>query len=168
MEVVSFSLLYEKPLIIKPGLSRKLSEIRAYGERLPKLDRELGFWQHLEKARPPYLDAMFVAANAAPPGTRIDSLSMTRRGDVALRTTMRDPQQAVDFRSKLIDSGLFSSVVVDEQTPTPDRQKILVRMSAQWKPANSRPALPAAVSQTQNVQNQKPAADQKSSVSVKK
>jgi len=47
---------------------------------------------------------------------------------------MKDSQQVVDLRSKLIDSGLFSTVVVEEQTPTPDRQKIVVRLSGQWKP----------------------------------
>jgi hypothetical protein len=53
---------------------------------------------------------------------------------------MRDPQQVVEFRSKLIDSGLFSTVVVEEQTPTPDRQKVVVRITGQWKrSANATP-----------------------------
>jgi hypothetical protein len=64
---------------------------------------------------------------------RLETLSINRRGDLSLRGTMRDGQQVVDMRSKLIDSGLFSSVVVDEQTPSSDRQKITVRMSGQWK-----------------------------------
>ena len=45
----------------------------------------------------------------------------------------------MDFRSKLIDSGFFSTISVEEQTPTPDRQKVNFRMSAQWKPAGARP-----------------------------
>jgi hypothetical protein len=50
-----------------------------------------------------------------------------------LRATFRDPQQVVDFRSKLIDSGRFSTVVVDEQTPSADRQKVTVHISGQWR-----------------------------------
>src|SRR5206468_2072812 len=84
------------------------------------------------------LDSLFVMANAAPPGSRIETLSMNRRGDVALRASMRDSQQVGDFRSKLIESGSFSTVVVDEQTPTPDKQKVLVRITGQWKPSTGR------------------------------
>ena len=89
----------------------------------------------------PYLYAVSIIANATSPGTRFDSLSMNRRGDVALRGSMRDGQQVADFRSKLIHSGLFSKVVIEEQTPTPDRQKVIVRISAQWKPGASRESL---------------------------
>src|SRR5262249_29648506 len=42
-----------------------------------------------------------------------------------------------DFRSKLIQSGFFSMVSVDEQTPSQDR-KFTVRITAQWKPASAR------------------------------
>ncbi|MBC8002068.1 MAG: hypothetical protein H7X97_05725 [Opitutaceae bacterium] len=66
---------------------------------------------------------------------------MNRRGEVSLRGNMKDSQQVLQFRSKLIDSGFFSSVVVEEQTPTPDRQKLVVRMTAQWKPASDREKL---------------------------
>jgi hypothetical protein len=54
---------------------------------------------------------------------------------------MRDGQQVADFRSTLIHSGLFSTVVIEEQTPTPDRQKVIVRISAHWKPGASRESL---------------------------
>ena len=46
-----------------------------------------------------------------------------------------------DFRSKLIEAGWFSSVVVEEQTPSPDR-RVTVRMTAQLKAADSRKPLP--------------------------
>ena len=69
---------------------------------------------------------------------------MNRRGDLALRGFMRDSQQVVDFRSKLINSGYFSTVVVEEQNPTPDRQKVNLRISAQWKPAPLRESLSIA------------------------
>jgi hypothetical protein len=58
---------------------------------------------------------------------------MNRRGDVSIRATMRDSQQVVQFRAKLLDSGLFGHLVVEEQNPTPDRQKVIVRMSGHWK-----------------------------------
>jgi len=69
-------------------------------------------------------------------GARIETLSMNRHGDLSMRAAMRDSQQVVEFRSKLIDSGLFSNVAVEEQAPTPDRQKILVRIIGQWKPSS--------------------------------
>jgi hypothetical protein len=105
------------------------------------IDRDLDFLRHLKQNQPPYLDALFLVAKAAPPGTKLDSLTMNRRGDLALRGSMKDGQQVVGFRSKLIDSGFFSSVAVEEQTPTPDRQKVTVRIAAQWKPANDRQSL---------------------------
>jgi hypothetical protein len=104
------------------------------------IDREYRFLDYLKKNQPPYLDAVSIIANAAA-AARFDSLSMNRRGDVALRGSMRDGQQVADFRSKLIHSGLFSTVVIEEQTPTPDRQKVIVRISAQWKPGASRESL---------------------------
>ena len=45
-----------------------------------------------------------------------------------------------DFRSKLIDSGWFANVVVEEQTPTQDRH-VSVRMTAQLKPLAARKEL---------------------------
>jgi len=59
-----------------------------------------------------------------------------------LRGSLRDGQQVAELRSKLIDSGFFASVGIEEQSPSPDRQKVTVRMSAQWKPANLRKTLP--------------------------
>src|SRR5437870_210466 len=43
----------------------------------------------------------------------------------------------------MIKSGFFSSVTVEEQTPSPDRQKMAVRIAAQWKPAGARPLVKA-------------------------
>jgi hypothetical protein len=60
---------------------------------------------------------------------------MNSHGEVSLRGSFRDGQQVADFRSKLIASGCFTNVTVEDQTPTPDHQKVNVRMSAQEKPA---------------------------------
>jgi hypothetical protein len=58
-----------------------------------------------------------------------------------LHGSMPNFQQLADFRAKLIESGFFSVVTVEEQTPSPDRQKVNVRISAQWAPADARAGL---------------------------
>ena len=37
-----------------------------------------------------------------------------------------------------MDSGFFDRVSVEEQVPTPDRQKVNVRITAQWKTIDKR------------------------------
>jgi Tfp pilus assembly PilM family ATPase len=129
---------YGEAFVLKNRLAKKLSTLKADQVRLATIDRELSFLQYLRNTQPPYIDALSVLANASQPGARIDSLTMNRRGDLSLRSTMRGSQQVTDFRTKLIQSGFFSSVSVDEQTPSPDRQKFTVRISAQWKSAGAR------------------------------
>jgi Tfp pilus assembly PilM family ATPase len=138
------SLPYAETLLMKSRLSRKLATLNVEKQRLPEIDRELRFLQFLKDNQPPYLEALAIVANAAQPGTRFDSVAMNRRGDLSLRGFMRDSQQVVDFRSKLIKSGFFSTVVVEEQNPTPDRQKVILRISAQWKTTPGRESLPMA------------------------
>lgn len=132
---------YGEALLLKSRLSRKLAAIQTDRNRLTTIDRELDFLRYLKQSQPPYLDVLYLLAKAAPQGARFDSLSMNRRGDLSLRGSMKDSQQVVGFRSKLIESGLFANVAVEEQTPTPDRQKLTVRISAQWKPAGERATL---------------------------
>lgn len=138
------SLRYTEALLLKPRLAQKLSAIKAYRDRLPHVERELHFLQFLKTNQPAYLDALFVMANAAPAGARIDTVSMSRRGDLSLRATLKDAPQVAEFRSKLIDSSLFTSVTVEEQTPTPDRQKVVVRMVGQWTATGERKPLAAS------------------------
>jgi hypothetical protein len=130
---------YAQAFLLKPFLAKKLARIRAESGRLAVIDRELTFLQYLKNAQPPYLDALTVLANAAPPGTRFDSLSINRRGELALKGNIGNAQQVVDFRTKLIKSAYFSSVTVEEQTPSPDRQRMTVRILAQCRPAGARP-----------------------------
>jgi Tfp pilus assembly PilM family ATPase len=132
---------YAEALLFKPHLARELAALKAGRGRLAVIDRELGFLQYLKQNQPPCLDTLFLLAKAAPQGAKLDSISMNRRGDLSWRGTMKDSQQVTDFRSKLIASGFFSGVTVDEQTPSPDRQKVTVRMTAQWMPFNVRQAL---------------------------
>jgi Tfp pilus assembly PilM family ATPase len=141
---LAFGLLvipYLEAITLKPFLSRKLAALKEDRRKLALIDAEWGFFQHLKQNAPPYLDALFLMAKASPPGTRIDSLSMSRRGDLSVRCSLQNSQQVTDFRSKLIDSGFFANVTVEEQVPSPDRQKLAVRMSAQWKPLSARQAL---------------------------
>jgi len=132
---------YTEALIGKPLLAGKLSKLNAEKGRLATIDRELGFLQSLKQNQPPYLDALFVFSKSAPQGAKIDSVTMNRRGEISLRGSMRNADQVTEFRTKLIASGFFSNVAVEEQAPTPDRQKVNVRIAAQWKPVEARTGL---------------------------
>ena len=141
LAIFGLALPYLEAPWLRGRLSTRLRAIQTDRGRLVVIDRDLDFLRYLKKEQPPYLDALFLLAKAAPQGAKFDSLSMNRRGDLALRGSMKDGQQVAGFRSKLIDSGFFASVAVEEQTPTPDRQKVTVRITAQWKPANDRQSL---------------------------
>jgi hypothetical protein len=132
---------YGEAFLLKPILARKLTALKADNGRLSTIDRELEFLQFMKQSQPPYLDALFVFSKAAPQGTHLDSLSLNHKGEISLRGSVRDAQQVVDFRSKLVESKFFSSVSVEEQSPTPDHQKVNFRLSAQWKSADSRASL---------------------------
>lgn len=125
---------YIEALLFKPHLEKKVAAFKTEAERLTVIDRELDFLQNLKLRQPPYLDVLYVFSKSVPPGTRFDSLSLNSHGEVSLRGSFRDGQQVADFRNKLIESGFFTNVVVEEQTPVPP-QKVNVRMSAQEKPA---------------------------------
>jgi hypothetical protein len=125
-------------LVMKRYFAKKISVLNTQKSRLGVIDRELSFLQFLKQSQPPYLDTLAIIASDTPPGTRLDSVSMNRRGEVALKGSMQNATQVSDFRSKLIKSGFFAAVTVEEQTPTPDRQKINLRMSALIKPLPAR------------------------------
>jgi hypothetical protein len=127
-------------LVLKPHLAKKLAALQADRTRLPAIDRELEFLQFLKRSQPPYLDTVYLIAKVAPPGTTFESLAMTRRGDLSVRGNLGNAQQVTEFRSNLIQSAWFSSVVVEEQTPTPNRQ-VTVRMIAKVKSIDGRKPL---------------------------
>jgi hypothetical protein len=128
---------FAQALVLKPFLSHHLANLKAGRARLGAIDREIDFLQYLKANQPPYLETLFLMAKSAPSGTSFDSVSLGRRGEVSLRGKLGNAQQVTDFRSKLIEAGWFSSVVVEEQTPTPDRL-VTVRMTAQLRAADSR------------------------------
>jgi hypothetical protein len=131
---------YVEAVALKPHLVKKLAAIDSDRARLPAIDHELDFLEFLKRSQPPYLDTIYLIAKFAPPGTSFESLAMTRRGEFSVRGKLPNAQQVTEFRSNLIQSAWFSSVVVEEQTPTPDRQ-VSVRMTAQVKPVDARKPL---------------------------
>jgi Tfp pilus assembly protein PilN len=132
------ALPYAEALLLGPGLAARIRAVKAHRERLELIDREADFLRSLKTDQAPHLETLYLLARTAPPGAKIDSLNLNRKGELSLRLVLRQPPEVTDFRSKLADSGFFSSVVVEEQVPTPDRQKINVRISAQVKPPAAR------------------------------
>jgi hypothetical protein len=126
---------YAEALLLKPHLEKKVAAFRTEAERLTVIDRELDFLRDLKLSQPPYLDVLYVFSKSVPPGTRFDALSLNSHGEISLRCAFHDGQQVADFRNKIIASGFFTNVVVEEQVPTPDRQKVNVRISALEKSA---------------------------------
>jgi hypothetical protein len=128
---------YAEAILLKPFLERKLAALQADRGRLATIDEELDFLKSLKQSQPPYLDAIYLLAKSAPQGLRLDGLSMGRHQEVSMRLKVANAQQVSDFRAKLIDSGWFANVLVEEQTASPDH-RVAVRMTAELKPAESR------------------------------
>jgi type IV pilus assembly protein PilM len=124
-------------------VARRIAEYNTQKSRIEMIDRESSFLQHLKKSQPPYLDALTVIANSVAQGTRFESISMNSHGDISMKGNLQNAQQVVDFRSRLIKSGFFNTVSVEEETPSPDRQKMAVRIAAQCRPAGFRPSVKA-------------------------
>jgi Tfp pilus assembly protein PilN len=129
-------------LIFRPHLAARLATLKRDQGRLEMIDREYEFLRYLRQNQPPYVDALSILAASIPGGSQLESLTMSRRGELSLKGVLPNAQQVLDFRSKLVSSGFFSSVVVAEQTPTPDRQRVNVRIDAQWRAAEERANLP--------------------------
>ena len=127
---------------MKPLLEKKLAALEADRGRLATIDHELDFLKFLKQNQPPYLDAIYLLARSAPRGTSLESLFMGRHQQVSMRLKMANPTQVNRFRSKLIDSGWFANVIVEEQAATPDR-RFAVRMTADLKPVEVRKPITA-------------------------
>lgn len=132
------ALRYAESIIYRGRLHGKLAAISLQRASLPKVEREFAFLNFIKTNQPPYIDALTVLAQSAPPGTRIDTLSFVRSGDLSLRGSVGEAKGPGEFRSKLIESGFFSRVVLEEQAPTSDGQKFTFRLSAQLKPDGAR------------------------------
>ncbi len=132
---------YIEALLFQPRLARRLAGLKGNDTQFATIDRELSFLRYLELNQSPHLDAAFVIAQAAPQGVRLNSLSMNRHGEISLSGFLQNLAQVGDFRLKLINSGFFSTIVVEDQSPTPDRQRINFRITGRWKSAAEREAL---------------------------
>ncbi len=133
---------FAEAVLMKPLLERKLDRLKAENLHFATLaDPEMEFLQYLKQSQPPYLDAIYVFSKAAPPGFKLDSLTMNQRGEIQLNASLQSVQQVMDFRSKLIASGFFDGIVVEDQTPVVNQPKVAVRMTARWKPAAARAGL---------------------------
>jgi hypothetical protein len=125
-------------------LANAINEVRSYRESLPLIDQQLNFHQYLQTNRHPYLRIIAAVAKSASPGMQLESVSLNRRGDLLLRGSLQARQPPTDFRTKLVESGAFTSVVLEEQNPGQRQQKITFRIAARWNPESVRdlPELP--------------------------
>ncbi|HEX3889257.1 MAG TPA: pilus assembly protein PilM [Verrucomicrobiae bacterium] len=138
--VLLLVLPYAEALLLKPLLARKLAAFKIQRQQFVSVvEPELRFLQSFKQGQPPYLDAMYLFSKAAAPGVHLDSLTLNQHGDITVKAAMQNAQQVMDFRAKLIDSGFFANITVEEQTPVQNR--VNVRMTAQWKPAATRAAV---------------------------
>jgi hypothetical protein len=135
LAVALFASRYAEPYLAHAGLHGKLDAFEKEKESLPAITQELTFLQHIQKNQPPYLAALAIFSDSAPRGTKIESLNLDRRGDFTFRGQMQGSQQATELRSKLIASGLFDSVVLEEQSTVPNKREVKVRFTARWKTA---------------------------------
>ncbi|MGH7953263.1 MAG: hypothetical protein ACREFE_15285, partial [Limisphaerales bacterium] len=133
---------YTEALLLKPVLARKLAAFKNQRQQFASVvEPELRFLQSLKQSQPPYLDAIYLFSKAASPGMRLDSLTLNQHGDISLKAAMQNAQQVMNFRAKLIASGFFANITVEEQTPVANQQKVNVRMTAQWRPVAARAGL---------------------------
>jgi hypothetical protein len=149
---------YAEALLLSPHLERRVAAFKAEAERLTVIDRERDFLGDLKLSQPPYLDLLYLFSKSVPPGTRFDSVSMNSHGEVSLRGSFQDGQQIADFRNKLIASGFFTNVVVEEQSPVPGQPKVNVRMSALERSAAQMQAASARLTVDDANQGRVPAA----------
>ena len=132
---------YAEAFLLQPRLAARVGAIKEKQDRLRMIDRESDFLRYIRQNQTASLETLFVIGKCSPPGARIDSFSLDRKGELALRVSLRQPPEVVDFRNKLVESGYFSSVVLEEQAPSPDRQKISARISARLKAPAERAGL---------------------------
>lgn len=146
--LLALAFRYAEASLYQGRISRQLRDVSEYRQKLPNLDRELSFLQFIKTNQPPYLDALAAVAAAAPSGTHVDTVSLIRRGELSLRGSVQDPQGPANFRAKLIESGFFTRVVIEDQTPVDNNQKMNFRLSAQVKPDGARPLPTASATNT--------------------
>jgi hypothetical protein len=137
--LVSLALRYIDPIVRRARLSATIAQLEDRRAKLPKIDREAGFLNFVHTNQPNYLEVISALGGSVQPGLKLDSLTISRRGELSFRGTAQGAQAATTIRSKMIESGFFANVVIDEQTPG-QNQQVSFRMTAQVRAEPDRKA----------------------------
>ena len=129
---------FAEAIVMKPFLEKKLAKLESDRGRLAVIDEELDFLKFVKQNQPPYLDAIYLLARSAPPGSRMNSLAMGRHQDISMSFHFGNSQQVSDYRTKLVESGWFSDVMVEEQSQPEQDHSVNIRMTATLKPVEAR------------------------------
>ena len=128
--LISLALRYIDPMVRRARLSATIAKLEDRRAKLPKIDREAGFLNFIHTNQPNYLEVISALSGSVQPGLKLDSLTISKRGELSFRGTGQGAQAATTIRSKMIESGFFANVVIDEQTPG-QNQQMTFRMTAQ-------------------------------------
>ena len=142
---------FAEALLLKPFLDWRLNAFKVKQQNfLAVVKPEAKLLLYLKENQPPYLDALYILSKSLPPGCHLDSLNIDQRGLLSMKAAIPNGQAVTDFRAKLMASGFFNNLTVEEQTPIQNQPRVSVRMSAQWKPAGLRAtvSVPAPVVET--------------------
>ena len=143
LALASLGIRYGLPIVRLPALHGRLDAARAQLSSLPNIDRELGFLDLVSSSQTPFLEALVTLSQSAPKGTLLESLSMTRQGEVAIQGKASSFESANEFRSKLARSGWFGQIVIQDQAPSKEQGRVEFRMSARLKPGA--PPVPVSI-----------------------
>ena len=130
--LISLGLRFAEPMLRRSHLTRTIDDISAARAKLPKVDHEVAFLQYIKTNQPAYIDIVAAMAGAAQQGTKFEAVTISRHGEVSLRGTAQGAQAAGTLRAKMFESGYFSNVVLDEQTPGQNNQ-VSFRMTGQLR-----------------------------------
>jgi Tfp pilus assembly PilM family ATPase len=134
LAAVSLFLHYGAPLVRLAARKARLEEARTLRASLPNLDRELGFLEFVEKSQVDYLEALTALSQSIPQGTVLDALTMSRQGEVSIQGKATSFEGANDLRARLVKTGWFSHVVLQDQAPSKQEGRVDFRMSARIRP----------------------------------
>ena len=130
-----------EPTLRSSSLDAKLKQFNEQKSQLPELDRELSFMEHMAEKSLPYMDLISLLAAQTVPGFQLETLDMGSDRQIQLRGALPQNAQPEDLRAKLLSSGWFERVVLDEQTPDKNKRNLTIRMSLTVKAPLRRPPL---------------------------
>ncbi|MDC0325317.1 hypothetical protein OAM01_01005 [bacterium] len=118
-----------EPSLRSSKLEGQLIEYREQKNFLPEIDRELSFLEHVQQKTIPYMDLVGLLAAKSVSGFQLESLEMSSDRRVQVRGSLPQNAHPEDLRAKLLESGWFEQVVLDEQTPDKNKRNVTVRVS---------------------------------------